>query len=119
CCAGLTEAGKPDRIAVGGAGRLTFNVNRSDTLARALSVTVIATPKFPAAVGVPPIWPVVALIVRPDGNPAALQRYGGCPPEAATLATYAWFRMPSGSCLGVVSDSPGALIVRPTGRLVT
>jgi len=77
CCAGLTEPGKPERVAVGGAGRLMFNVKRSETLASALSVTVIATPKFPAAVGVPAIWPVLALMVTPPGSPVALQRYGG------------------------------------------
>ena len=74
CCAGPTELGIPARVAVGGAGRLIFNVKRSDTLVRALSVTVMATPKLPAAVGVPPIWPVAASMVMPLGSPAAFQR---------------------------------------------
>jgi hypothetical protein len=50
------------------------------------SVTVTVTELVPAADGVPVIWPVPALIVKPAGNPAALHAYGVAPPAAATVA---------------------------------
>ena len=46
-------------------------------LVRVLSETVMAMPKSPAAVGVPLIWPLAALKVRPSGRPVADRRYGG------------------------------------------
>jgi hypothetical protein len=51
-----------------------------------LSVTVIVTEAEPAAVGVPVICPVEALMARPAGNPAADHEYGGTPPVALTVA---------------------------------
>ena len=51
-----------------------LSVNRSEMLVSALSATVMAIPKLPAAVGVPAIWPVLALMLSPSGRPAALQR---------------------------------------------
>ncbi len=50
------------------------------------SVTVTVTVLVPAAVGVPLICPVLALIAKPAGNPAALHVYGPVPPAAASAA---------------------------------
>lgn len=50
------------------------------------SVTVTVTVLVPAAVGVPVICPVLGLIVKFAGKPAALQVYGVVPPVAATAA---------------------------------
>jgi len=50
------------------------------------SVTVTVTVLVPAAVGVPVICPVLALIVSPAGNPAAPHVYGVAPPTAASAA---------------------------------
>jgi hypothetical protein len=50
------------------------------------SVTVTVTVLVPAADGVPVIWPVLALIVKPAGNPAAPHVYGVAPPAAASAA---------------------------------
>ncbi len=50
------------------------------------SVTVTVTVLVPAAVGVPLICPVLALIAKPAGRPVALHVYGCVPPVAATAA---------------------------------
>ncbi len=50
------------------------------------SVTVTVTGLVPAAVGVPVICPVLALMLRPAGNPVADQLKAGVPPEASTVA---------------------------------
>jgi hypothetical protein len=50
------------------------------------SFTVTFAVLVPAAVGVPPITPVLALIVNPAGRPVADQVKGVVPPVAATVA---------------------------------
>jgi len=95
---------------------LTFNVNRSDEFARALSITVIAIPKSPAAVGIPLIWPLVALRVKPAGSPVAVQRYGGWPPEAASSSWNGRFNVAAGNCRFDVMAREGGLIARPNER---
>ena len=61
-------------VTPGADGRFTVSVNRSAKFVSALSLTVMAMPKFPAAVGVPEICPVVEFIVSPAGNPLLVQR---------------------------------------------
>jgi hypothetical protein len=50
------------------------------------SKTCALNAKLPAAVGVPVIWPVVALIVNPCGRSLDVQVYGPVPPEASSWA---------------------------------
>src|ERR1017187_5602658 len=69
CCAGAAVSGRPEMATPGPDGRFTARVNRSEKFASALSLTVIAMPKLPAAVGVPVICPVVELMVSPAGRP--------------------------------------------------
>ncbi len=69
CCAGAGVAGRPEIVAPGPEGRFTARVKRSEKFASAPSLTVMAMPKFPAAVGVPVICPVAELMVRPAGWP--------------------------------------------------
>jgi hypothetical protein len=49
------------------------------------SFTVTFAVLVPAAVGVPLITPVLALIVSPAGRPVADHVYGVVPPEASTV----------------------------------
>ena len=51
---------------------MTFQVNVAEPVAPAVSVAVTVTGYEPAAVGVPEISPVVALIARPVGKPTAV-----------------------------------------------
>src|SRR5579885_147983 len=50
------------------------------------SFTVMVAVLLPAIVGVPLMTPVVALMVKPAGNPVADQLYGVVPPVALTVA---------------------------------
>ena len=61
-------------VTPGADGRFTVSVNRSARFVRALSLTVMAIPKFPAAVGVPEICPVVEMMVSPAGSPLLVER---------------------------------------------
>jgi hypothetical protein len=61
-------------LTAGADGRFTISVNRSARFASALSLTVMAMPKLPAAVGVPEINPVVELMVSPAGKPLLVHR---------------------------------------------
>src|SRR3989442_1354894 len=83
CCGGPPGAGRPGVGTPGPGGRFAVSVKRSEKLANVPSLTVSATPKLPAAVGVPVIWPVVELMASPAGRPFADHRYGGWPPAAA------------------------------------
>ena len=72
-----TDDGTAESVAVttwigGGVVAVTVQVNVAERLAPVVSVAVTVTELEPAAVGVPEISPVVALIVRPVGNPTAL-----------------------------------------------
>jgi hypothetical protein len=73
------------------------------------SFTVIAAVLVPAAVGVPLITPVVALIDSPAGNPVADQLYGVVPPLAVTGPVYALFTVPFGRT-EVVMFRPGPVM---------
>jgi hypothetical protein len=61
------------------------------------SVTVTVTVRVPAALGVPTICPVFALIERPAGRLLADHVYGEFPPFAFIGALYGVFTIPDGS----------------------
>ena len=61
------------------------------------SVTVTVAELAPAAVGVPEIWPLLELMLKPAGNPVADQVYGVLPPVAATVVEYDVPAVPFGS----------------------
>src|SRR5437868_6275603 len=82
CWAGATTDGNPVMVTDGVAGSLTLIVKRSWELLRALSSTVTANEKLPAATGAPLTSPELASIARPEGRPFADHVYGGKPPEA-------------------------------------
>ena len=69
------------------------------------SVTVTTAVLLPAVVGLPPITPVDALMLRPVGSPVADQVYGVVPPLAATVALYAVPTTPPGSGEVVVIET--------------
>ncbi|GAB3934504.1 hypothetical protein GCM10027614_07630 [Micromonospora vulcania] len=56
----------------------------------AASVRVTVTFEVPAVVALPVIRPVDAPMVRPAGNPEALQVYGVVPPLPCTWTSTAW-----------------------------
>lgn len=74
------------------------------------SVTVTFTVLVPAAVGIPVICPVLALMLSPAGNPVADQLYGVMPPSAATVALYAAPTVPLGSVAVVIESNAGAIV---------
>jgi len=75
------------------------------------SVTVPVTVKEPAAVGVPEIAPVVALIAKPAGRPVADHVYGVVPPLAVGVAgTYATPTSPFGRADGQTTLSVGLIV---------
>jgi len=74
-------------------------------------VTVSVTVKVPAAVGVPEIAPVVALIAKPAGRPVADHVYGVVPPLAVGVAgTYATPTSPFGRADGQTTLSVGLIV---------
>ena len=83
------------------------------------SVTVNVTLLVPAAVGVPVICPVPALIVKPAGNPAACQLYGPVPPATASAALYALPTPPSGNDAVVIVICPTTVTVAVTSGMFT
>ena len=75
------------------------------------SVTVTLALKAPETVGVPLITPVDEAIVRPAGNPVAVQLYGVVPPVAATVALYDVPTAPPGRGDAVVMESAGLIVM--------
>ena len=71
------------------------------------SVTVTTTLLLvPAAVGVPPITPVEALIDNPVGCPLKAQVNGAVPPAAVSEALYAAPTAPAGNDVVVMAGGP-------------
>src|ERR1035437_5644098 len=72
------------------------------------SFTVTFAMLVAAAVGVPLITPVLALIVSPAGRPVADPVYGVVPPLAARVALQAVLAMPdvSGNCVVITTVVP-------------
>ena len=68
------------------AAPLMSSVNVFLKVAEFASVTVRFTEFEPIAVGVPVIWPVVGLMLKPAGRPVADHAYGVVPPVAVTGA---------------------------------
>jgi hypothetical protein len=78
--------------------------------APAISVIVTVTEYVAAAVGVPEMTPVLALIERPAGKPLANHAYAGVPFTAViVLVGYARPTVQSGNVAGPVTDG-GELI---------
>src|SRR5437588_727690 len=77
------------------------------------SVTVMVTATGPpvAAVGVPLITPVLALIDRPAGRPAAEYVYGAVPPLAVSDAVYETPTTPVGSGALVIVSPVGLIVI--------
>jgi hypothetical protein len=71
-------------IITGKAGSTVKVISRMELLVKAPSVTVKVTAELPAAVDVPEISPVTALILNPGGRPLALTRAAGVPPVVYT-----------------------------------
>lgn len=65
----------------------------------------------PAAVGVPLICPLDALMLKPAGSPVADHVYGVAPPLAATVALYAAPAVPSGRDAVVIVTGPETVTV--------
>jgi hypothetical protein len=85
----VIESGGVPPLMVRGRALLTGGVC---VVSRIVTVTV----NWPAAAGVPVIWPVVELIVRGEGSPDALQVYGGVPPPPSIVNEYGVFTVPGG-----------------------
>jgi hypothetical protein len=71
CVAGLTVDGKPVKVTLGAAGRVTVRVNVSLADSPLTSATFTVIDGAPTAVGVPLNVPV-ELMVTPPGNPEAV-----------------------------------------------
>jgi hypothetical protein len=67
------------------------HVNEAPPVNAALSRTVTLDENVPAAVGVPEMTPLEALIAKPVGSPVADQLYGEVPPVAVTVRLTARF----------------------------
>jgi hypothetical protein len=66
----------------------------------------------PAAVGVPEIVPLEALIASPAGKvPVTLHAYGVCPPLAARVREYATPTVPGERLVVVIASATGTEIV--------
>src|ERR1051326_632049 len=112
CCTAPILEPIPVRLTDGVCGSVTLMENRSENCFNALSVTVTANEKLPAALGVPLIRPEFRSIASPVGSPLADHVYGGVPPVAASACENGWLNGVSRSCLTEVIESPAGATVK-------
>src|SRR5580704_19335670 len=76
------------------------------------SVTLTVKLNVPCAVGVPEIWPVARVSVKPVGRlpPVMLHEYGWIPPDAVSAALYGELIRPVGRPLVVICSGRLLLI---------
>jgi hypothetical protein len=94
-------------LIVRGGGGLLIDIEKLPVaVTPAESATSSVTFEFPAADGVPVIWPVPAFRFRPAGREPELtdQLYGGVPPLAERDAVYADPALPAGRDAVVIAS---------------